>query len=176
MRTIFISFITAFFITAPGGFAQKIEREHRVDQEVLPGRMLEHLKEAYPKKRRVRYYLEENESGTFYEAKFKYEGYLYSVKYYKDGRLFDTEREIKSKAVPTFVRRKMESSLSERLERFKIVRVQEQLQKGKLTGYEVEVKGKSSEHLGYFETHFTEDGSFTDIRTIEQRPNDFLFF
>lgn len=156
--------------------AQKIEIERRISIDSLPSQMLLFLEKEYPEKRKEKYYQEQNEEGTFYEAKFDFNDFLYSVKFYPDGRLYDTERKIKFAAIPKTLRRRMTQVLEEQLLRSRVVKVQEILEAGKLTGYEVEVKGKSKEHIGYFELTFNAEGRLETLETIEQRPNDFLFF
>lgn len=156
--------------------AQKIEIERRVDKEVLPDRMLEYLDRHYEDTRSTRYYLEQTEDGKFYEAKFKYRRSRYSVKFRIDGSLYDVERQLKYKELPGAARDQIEKALSDKLQRWRIVKVQERLEKGQVMGYEIEIKGKSSDHLGYFEAQFDREGKLQDLQTIEQRPNDFLFF
>ncbi len=156
--------------------AQKIEIERRVDKEVLPDRMLDYLDRHYDDTRRNRYYLEQNEEGKFYEAKFKYRRSRYSVKFRIDGSLYDVERQVKYKELPEATKDHVEKALSDRLRRWRVVKVQERLEKGQVMGYEIEIKGKSSDHLGYFEAQFDREGRLQDLQTVEQRSNDFLFF
>lgn len=177
MRKYLFLSILFLFLAGPSELpAQKIEIERRVDKEVLPDRMLEYLDRHYEDTRRNRYYLEQTEDGKFYEAKFKYRGARYSVKFRIDGSLYDVERQVKYKELPEPAKANIEKALSERLRRWRIVKVQERLEEEQVTGYEIEVKGKSADHLGYFEVQFDRRGELQDLQTVEQRPNDFLFF
>ncbi len=142
----------------------------------MPIEAMEFLNERFPVREKEKFYEEQNEEGRFYEAKFCVEKHLYSVKFKTTGELYDIERKIKFQEAPAIVRLKIEQQLDEQFKRHKIVKAQEKLEQRKVVGYEIEIKGKTEERLGYFEAQFDAKGQQESIRPIEERPNDFLFF
>lgn len=156
--------------------AQKIEVEKRVSPEKAPAPMQQFLQEKYPEKRRVKYYEERNESGRFFEAKFCFDKWRYSVKFTPEGQLVDTERKVKFRQLPAQLSEQINRQLNEQFQRFKVVKIQEILEGGRVAGYELEIKGKKGDELGYFEGQFDAQGRQQGLRTIEQPPNDYLFF
>lgn len=150
--------------------------EKRVSSKEAPAPMLQFLREKYSDMRRLKYYEERNESGRFFEAKFCYRKSRYSVKFTPEGQLVDTERKIKYRNVPADVARQISQQLDAEFQRFKVVKTQEILKNEQAVGYELEIKGKRDNELGFFEGQFDAKGRQESLRTIEQQPNDFLFF
>ncbi|MCB9303585.1 MAG: hypothetical protein H6566_23350 [Lewinellaceae bacterium] len=156
--------------------AQKIELERRVPETAIPGLLLESLKDSYKGFKRMRYYEERNEEGRFFEAKFCFQKYRYSVKFDTLGQLVDVERRIPFKSIPEDISARIRQDLGRYFQRYTIRKVQERLVNGKMIGYELELQGKSPEHLGYFEAQYDFLGKRERIRTLERTPNDFIFF
>ncbi|MCB9297767.1 MAG: hypothetical protein H6559_32255 [Lewinellaceae bacterium] len=177
MKPFFFLAALAFLLLLPAGLsAQKIEVEKRVSPEKAPALMQQFLREKYPEKRRVKYYEERNESGRFFEAKFCFDKLRYSVKFTPEGQLVDTERKVKFRQLPAQLSEQINRQLSEQFQRYKVVKTQEILEGGRVAGYELEIKGKKGGELGYFEGQFDAQGRQQGLRTIEQPPNDYLFF
>jgi hypothetical protein len=156
--------------------AQKFEIERRVSAKDIPAGIPELLEERFPERRRVKYYKEQSDQGLFFEAKFCLEKSLFSVKFFPDGSLKNIERKIPFKAIPADIAANMQEGLEGYFLRSRIVKVQEQLENSLVVGYEMEIKGKSKDHLGLFEAYFDSSGNLKNIRTIENPPNDFMFF
>ncbi len=156
--------------------AQKVELEQRVPETKLPAGMLEMLSEKYPEYKRMRYYEERNEQGRFFEAKFCFRKSRYSVKFDTLGQLVDVERRIRFRELPVETARLIRQDLGQYFQRYTIRDLQERLVNGEVIGYEMELQGKSSDHLGYFEAQYMRNGERERIRTMEQEPNDFIFF
>ncbi len=177
MRLFFLSTILVFLFLYPGLLsAQKVEVEKRVPAKEAPSPMQEFLEEKYPEMRRLKYYEERNESGRFLEAKFCYQKSRYSVKFTPEGQLVDTERKVKFRRIPAEAARRINEQLEAEFQRHKVVKTQEILENGQVVGYELEIKGKRENELGFFEGQFDAAGRQESLRTIEQPPNDFLFF
>ncbi|MCB0561592.1 MAG: hypothetical protein H6573_27355 [Lewinellaceae bacterium] len=157
-------------------FAQKIEVEKRISPEEAPALIHQFLEREYSEKSKVKFYEEQNESGRFFEAKFCFQKARYSVKFNPEGQLVDTERQIRYKEIPAEAAGQIEKQLKGQFQRHKVVRTQEVLENGQAVGYELEIKGKREVELGYFEGQFDSEGRQQSLRTIEQPPNDFLFF
>lgn len=167
----FLAQFPAFSLTA-----QKIEVERPVSPAQLPDSVFTFLDLRFSGRQRVNYYLERNETGLFYEVKFLLNRRRYSVKFTNAGRHVDTERIMSRRQLPEALGDAINRQLGQRLSRFRILKIQEQLKEGKVQGYELELRGKSKNHFGRFEAHFTTEGHFLDLRTMEEPPNDFLFF
>lgn len=177
MKPFFFLAALSFLLLMPTYLlAQKIEVEKRVSSEEAPAPMLQFLREKYPEMRRLKYYEERNESGRFFEAKFCFEKFRYSVKFTPEGELVDTERQIPYKTIPAEVARQVEQQLSTQFQRYKVTKTQEVLKSGRAIGYELEIRGKRESELGLFEGQFDTSGKLQSLRTIERPPNDFIFF
>lgn len=176
MKLIMFPIAALFFLFPVLLPAQKAEIEKRLPSEKAPVPMQQFLQEQYPEKRRVKYYEERNESGRFFEAKFCFEKARYSVKFTPEGELVDTERRIPYSNISAAVSGEMEKQFHAQFQRHKVVKVQEMLKNGQVTGYELEIRGKRKGKPGYFECQFDAEGRQKNIRPIEQRPNEFLFF
>jgi len=156
--------------------AQKVEVEKRVPPDKAPALIGQFLQKQYPEMRKLKYYEERNEAGRFFEAKFCFEKARYSVKFTPEGQLVDTERQIGYREIPASVFEQIEKQLDAQFQRHKVVKTQEMLENGHVAGYELEIKGKKEGKLGFFEGQFDAEGRQQSLRTIEQPPNDFLFF
>lgn len=156
--------------------AQKVELEQRVPETKLPAGMLEMLSENYPGHKRMRYYEEQNEDGRFFEAKFCYRQSHYSVKFDTLGGLVDVERKIRFRDIPPETAGRIRESLQEYFQRYTIRKVQERLDGEQVIGYELELQGKSARTLGYFEAQYDARGENERVRTVDRKPNDFIFF
>ena len=156
--------------------AQKIEVEKRVAPSLVPMLMQQFLEKEYPGLRKLKYYEERNESGRYFEAKFCFERLRYSVKFTPEGELVDTESQIPYNTLPEEVARLVEQQLSAQFQRYKVTKTQEVLKNGRVSGYELEISGKRERELGLFEGQFDASGTLQSLRTIEQPPNNFIFF
>ncbi|MCO6479253.1 MAG: hypothetical protein J5I94_21640 [Phaeodactylibacter sp.] len=177
MKPFFFLTALSFLLLMPTCLpAQKIEVEKRVPSKEAPTPMIQFLQEKYPEMRQLKYYEERNESGRFFEAKFCYQKSRYSVKFTPEGQLVDTERKVKFKRIPAEAAGRINEQLEAEFQRHKVVKTQEILENGQVVGYELEIKGKRENELGFFEGQFDAAGRKESLRTIEQPPNDFLFF
>ena len=166
-----------FLLLLPAGSsAQKIEIEKRISADEMPVEAMTWLEMRFPDRDRSRYYEEMSDAGRTVEAKFRHQAGRYSVEFFTDGRWKETEREVPFEDLPPAVREAINRQLEDFFRRHRVIRAQEQLTEGTVTGYELEIKGKSADHLGYFEGQFDAAGEQRRIRTVEKRPNEFLFF
>lgn len=156
--------------------AQKIELEGRVPEKAIPSLMLENLKGSYDGFKRMRFYEERNEEGRFFEAKFCFQKSRYSVKFDTLGQLVDVERRIRFRDIPDNIAARIKQDLGQYFQHYTVRKLQERLLNGQVIGYEMELQGKSASHLGYFEAQYSPQGERERIRTMEQTPNDFIFF
>lgn len=113
----------------------------------------------------------------YFESKFKSAGYRYSVKFDSLGQLYDVERIIKSDQLPSPARHSIHEDLGASFQHFRIEKIQERyLPTGSLAGYELEVRGKRGEVVGYFELQYGPGGQRLSLEPVEQDSNPFFFF
>ncbi len=155
--------------------AQKYEVERRVDLQEFPASAVEYLQQAFPEKKKLKYYKETSQQGESYEAKFEWLGYRYSVEFGPEGDLQDVEREVRYRDLPGPVRRQMEVQWTKDFRRHRIDRTQEQMVDDRLR-YEIIVRGKDSNGVSYFEYLFEDDGAFVKRQKIVLPPNDVILY
>jgi hypothetical protein len=155
--------------------AQKYEVERRVDVEEFPASAVEDLQEAFPEKKKVKYYKETSQQGESYEAKFEWKEYRYSVEFDPEGDLQDIEREVRYRDLPDPVRRQMEAQWTDDFRRHRVNRTQEQVVDERLR-YEIIVRGKDANGVSYFEYLFEDDGAFVKRQKIVLPPNDIILY
>lgn len=160
-----------------GGFAgaQKYEVERRVDAGEFPASAVEYLQQAFPEKRKVKFFKETSQQGESYEAKFQWEGYRYSVEFGPEGKLQDVEREVRYRDLPEPVRRKIEAQWAKDFRKHRVDRTQEQTV-GERLRYEIIVRGKEAGGVSYFEYLFERDGALVERQQIVLPPNDIILY
>jgi hypothetical protein len=169
-----------FFLLAAFGqwvFAQKIEVEKRVSEQEFPAAAINRLDQDFQGRKCTRHYLESDGDTTNFEAKFKWQGERYSVEFFKNGELKDTEKQVDFKKITAVAQEKINGRLRQDFKKFKVKKVQEQTLPG-LPGhrFEIEVKGKNSEGAGYFEYLFEENGSLIRSRKIILPSNNITLY
>lgn len=171
---------------------QKIEKEYRIKASMVPKKAIDFIQECFPDTK-VKWHKEEGNSTYFLEAKLRFGGYLYSVKFNTDGTLLDTEYIISFNQIPDQARLKIENHLKERFTSFSIKKVQVQwladetitkklIDKVKVsdlkftTNFEIEVRGKHQSQVEFYEFLFSSKGELLKEYTIIQRnPNNLIF-
>ena len=158
--------------------AQKIEVEKKVPPGQFPPPALRYLDENYADRGRTRHYLEAGSDTTKFEAKFKWQGVCYSVEFFEDGSLKDTEKEIDFDDIPAGPRQKMQEVFDADFQKAKVKRVQQQTLPGSpALRYELEVKGKT--HPGgwaMWEYLFTAAGDVVRKDKIILPSNNILLY
>jgi hypothetical protein len=74
----------------------------------------------------IKYYKETDNDKISFEAKFKLEGYYYSVEFNDDGILEDIEQLIKKKYIPKLAFHEIEKHFDARYEKVKYIKIQKQ--------------------------------------------------
>lgn len=174
-------------------FAQdKIERELRVEEKVVPKEARDWLYDAFETTKRPKWYQEVFESGYSYEAKFKLKGKFYSVEFDSLGLIQDVEIEVGFKELPKEVQNGLEDYLLDDYKSSDIKRIQIQYSgkpddledffdenslEGILTRFEIEFIGlDESGKSELFEGLFSEKGDLINKRKIVLVPSDNLMF
>lgn len=154
---------------------KKIEVEKRIDRAVFPDQALEYLNQNFPGVEKWRLYEEQSSDSLSYEAKFKQEGYRYSVEFTPDGNLMDVEKQVKFRVLPESTKNQIVQRWQEDFSRFKIIKCQEQTS---IIGirYEIEVKGKNEKGVSIFEYLFEENGAFLKRSRVVLRSSDMTLY
>ncbi|RAI92204.1 hypothetical protein [Algoriphagus yeomjeoni] len=188
-----ISTLAFFWIISGSLFAQdKIERELRVEEKVVPKVARDWLYDAFETTKRPKWYQEIFESGYSYEAKFKLKGEFYSVEFDSLGLIQDVEIEIDFNELPTEVQTGLEGHLSADYKSSDIKRIQIQYSgkpddledffdenslEGILIRFEIEFIGPDETGgLELFEGLFSETGELIMKRKIVLVPTENLLF
>jgi hypothetical protein len=168
---------------------EKVEREWRVKTGEVPSPALLWFKDAYDLRGKVRWYREENESGTFYEAKLRHRGQRHSVKFTDQGAVYDVEIEVHIEALNEAVGKRLLAVLDSLSPAHRILKLQEQWtgeadnlkdlidekeQEGLTLRYEMEVFFRNGDSEGYHELLFSKDGSLYVKRPMRVNTTDHL--
>ena len=157
--------------------AQKIEIEKRVRQRDFPAEALSRLDRDFPERKCTRYYLESDQDSTNYEAKFKWMGNRYSVEFFRDGRLKDTEKQIGWGEVAAGPQALIEAQFQHDFSHFKVKKVQVQtVPHDPDPRYEIELKGRNAAGAAFFEYLFSAGGNLLQRRKILLPPNHITLY
>lgn len=190
MKSILATLLLFFTIT--NAFSQdKLEREYRIKQSDVPAKAVEFVKSSFDKVK-IKWYGEENLDGKAIEAKGKYEGKLYSIKFDTNGVLQDIEMVINFSTIPENIRLKIERNLESRFSRFRVQKTQKQwlgnendlkaLAKGEnasgaySTNYEITLQGTKDRRTDYYEVLANDKGEIIRESKIVQRNNQHLIY
>lgn len=155
---------------------QKMEIEERISEKYFPKPALAFIERNYPEVNKRKLYRETSAADSItYEAKFRSEGFLYSIEFWPDGQLLDIEKRVKFRSVPESTRRKMRDRWAADMKKFRVVKCQEQTSDAG-TRYEVEVRGKIEQQVSFFQYLFEADGTFVQKSKIILRPNDMTLY
>ncbi|WNJ19277.1 hypothetical protein [Pontibacter sp. G13] len=167
----------------------KVEFERRVSPKDVPLSARNWIEEVYGDPGKIRWYLEQNERGFSYEAKFKWNHKQHSVEFSEAGDIEDIEILIHWDQIPIRARTRIEDYFKEHYKRHKVRRVQYQLTGAQtelrqvihdetMTGvtvrFEIEFSGKSPERKSLWEALFDRHGNFIRVRRIRISPTDNL--
>ncbi|MFC3878712.1 hypothetical protein ACFOSV_00905 [Algoriphagus namhaensis] len=170
----------------------KVEREKKVKKSEVPSPAKKWLKDAFETLKSPKWYLETNESGYSYEAKFKWNDQYYSVEFDSLGVIEDVEIELNFEELAAEVQQNLNQYFSEGYKNYKIRRLQiqysghpddledlfdENEMEGLEVRYEIEFVGTDIDGLSQFwEGLFDEKGVFISRRKIITPPNENLIF
>ncbi len=194
-RLIYFISTVIFLHTSLHAQEMKIEKEHRVEEELVPAEAREWMAATFPQIKKVKWYQEQSsrygmaEMQNSFEAKFKFNGHLTSVEFSAQGEVEDVEinrslRELDSPSRNN-LNRKFRS-----FSKFKLIKLQEQWSGPDSDGlkeailqndfnkatirYEVEFKALWEGKHTLWEGLFDQEGELLLIREIQLRPVDNL--
>ena len=147
----------------------KTEKEERICPVLFPSDALNFLQKNFQNIKKIKYYREKTSDSVFYEAKFKFREKKNSVKFFENGKFYDTEVEVKKKDLEKEKLALIETALRKLFFKFKIIKIQLQfLENQNFTGFEIELKGFSEQEEGFFEINLDKFGNVYKTRKIEQ--------
>ncbi|PHR44202.1 MAG: hypothetical protein COA32_15255 [Fluviicola sp.] len=183
-----VFFLILIFFFQFSSFAQKIEEESRVSEDVVPEKALTFVSEL-GLKNKTKWYKERTSGRDSYECKFKANSKFYSVEFDTLGVIEDIEVLVKKRKLTQEELRSLESGILKEFEKFKWVKIQRQFkgtnsELNKLItdtnetiphNFEVELEGKSSEDgWKMYELLLSPNGEILMKREIQLRPTDNL--
>ena len=168
---------------------EKVEREWRIKTNEVPSPAMDWFKDAYELHGKVKWFKEENEAGTFYEAKLQHRGKQHSVKFTQQGDVLDVEITVTLDELEEAVRTRILAALDSIGEGHRALKLQQQWtgapddledlideqEREDLTLlYELEVFFRSGPDEGYHELLFTEQGALHTKRPMRVNTADHL--
>lgn len=184
--------VFGMFAMAGSLFAQlKLEKEVRIDPDSLPLPAARFIEDAALSSR-IRWYRETQLEGYSFEAKFKHQGYRYSVEFDSLGQIEDVEVEWKKSELPLDVQSAIGAYLAQQYKRSRLQKIQIQytgeahLLQALISGasveeeltirYELIVKAWSEAAVKLFEMTFEADGSWRTTNEIVFKFIDHLVY
>lgn len=116
--------LSLLLILSINSFGQyKYEREVRVKKTVVPDVALSHV-ELMNLDSKIRWFKEQGNQEIYYEAKTKYKGQRYSIKFKEDGSFLDLEIEVTPKEMPERTVNIIEGFLESEFNTYSIEKIQ----------------------------------------------------
>lgn len=169
----------------------KYEKEYRLDTSEVPKQAINFV-EPKSLDTKIKWYYEENNTGHSVEAKFKLQGNWYSVEFDTLGTFQDIEIEYTYSKLSKLLRERINIQLKETFTKHKIKKLQIsytgsfqsfsqfiKLKKPRRVhqhGYEIVVKGKTSDVWALYELFFNSQGKKETISKIVLDPSQHLVF
>lgn len=169
-------------------FTQKIEKESRVSEELVPFKALEFINDL-KLNNKIKWYKERTTGRDSYESKFKKGSSYYSVEFDTLGNVEDVEVLQKKRELSQQERAVLEKGILKEFEKFKWVKIQRQYVGEEhelkkvitenneliLPNFEVEIEAFTNEEIWeMYEVLLTNDGDVIMKRKIQLRPTDNL--
>ncbi len=163
IRFVFIGILLFFTISL---HAQKVEIEKRIDGTSFPDKSHEILKAGFPGISGVKYYIETNNQDKTFEAKFEFNGAVYSMEFSSDGEWLDTEMTIPQTDLGNSILENINKTLKHRFDGFTLKKIQHQLSPDGIR-YEITVKGRLKGKGELYEFLFNSMGGYMNDQIIE---------
>jgi hypothetical protein len=171
---------------------EKFEREQKINESFAPAKAIEFVN-TIKEKSKPKWYKEISNDGVSYEAKFKVDKHLFSVKFDTLGHIQDVEKKVKLNDLDTRTNQLLETTLSKALGSYKIDKIQlqwtgastatliELIEKGSSSSahelkYEIEVDTKLDGAFRLFELLINKDGEVEkQLRIVQREPDNLIF-
>ena len=185
---IYLLFFLVSTVVIAQSNALKIEHEERIKSSEFPSLSKQILDSLIPLRVKMKYYQETDGDSNSYEAKFKYKGKKYSIEFFENGALKETEIEIKKNKLSKIVIDSINKRLDTVARKFKIEKIQEhyspcsilslkqKLQQSNPDGYEIIVAFKDKRKIYRREYLFDRRGMILEVKDVKRLEYDFLLF
>ena len=170
---------------------QKVEREYRIKRQKVPKEARNWLDDAYEDHGKVKWYQEQTETATYYEAKLEWEDHTHSVKFNSGGLIEDIEIEMAWEELPDQLQARLRDYFESGYQKYEVRKIQRQYTGSPddledaidehetddvTTRYELEFYGKTDSQDELWEGLFSDDGELIQKRVIKLRPVDNLIY
>lgn len=175
-------------MTSSGLFGQsKFESETRVSLSEVPSPAVSYMS-SIGKAYKVRWYREESQLGTTFEAKTRIEDFWYSIEFDSSGLFLDIEKTVHLQDLDQDLVRTIQDGFNTLFRRHRILKVQQQflisdtsfqafLQAGMdYQHLECIVRGEQKGEIGNYEILLTRDGRVKEVLEDDDRPSDNMEF
>lgn len=164
---------------------EKVEREYRVKEEKVPSAAISWANDSFDGKKKLKWYYEQSSGKNSYEAKFKWNGHLYSVEFDTSGIIEDIEQMIKTIEIPGRTLDAILDHFDTGYDSYRIYKIQQQFSGPEenlkryaqgggpdalIIRYEIEFKGKTPEGIYLWEGLFDSEGKMLRTRKIIPPP------
>jgi hypothetical protein len=116
--------LSAFHCTSFGQV--KTERERDIKAREVPSQAKEWMNDSYEGVRRIHWVEESSDQGVSFEAKLKHQKQWHSVEFNIEGVIQDIEVELDQNAIDEELLIRIESSLAQAFDRYRILKIQRQ--------------------------------------------------
>lgn len=169
----------------------KYEREYKVNEQEIPAIAIGFIDSSF-NDCKIKWYIEQSQDGKTYEAKTKLNNCKFSVEFDTLGNVLDVEKTIKFETLDSIVKEKINKSLQNEFNFYKIIKTQiqwisadETLQELIVNGgsannhtlnYELTLKAKKEGMLKFYEVLLDRIGNVIRVSEIIERSTDNLDF
>ncbi len=171
---------------------EKFEREQKINESFAPAKAIEFVS-TIKEKSKPKWYKEISNEGVSYEAKFKVNKSLFSVKFDTLGHIQDVEKKVKLNDLNPQTSQLIETTLTKALGSYKIDKIQlqwtsastatliELIDKGNSSSayelkYEIVVEAKVDGAFRLFELLINKNGEVEkQLRIVQREPDNLIF-
>jgi len=182
-----------FLVISSTTYSQyKLEREYRISSDKVPSTAKIFLEKCNFNEK-VKWFIEESQSGKSFEAKTFFNKNKFSIEFDENGNLIDTEITVKFTSLPLPIQSKINNTLSNRFDKYKIEKTQIQYsglkkniyesilafkvgQNKTASHYELVVKGKKLKSYFRYEFLFNYEGDILKELQFSLENSDNLEF
>lgn len=163
-----ILLLTCLLCTSPSYAEKKIKKEE------VPAKITAYIDKEYKGAKHINYYEDNRNDTLYYEVELTYQKEKLSLTFFSDGNLYELEKKVKFKSLPSDTQQNILSYLNKTYSRYKISEVQF-VNPHLKTEYELSIKAKDKTGLKFYEMYFSKNGSFLYSDEIKVKPIQTLF-
>lgn len=166
---LFLMLSVTYLILATACYAEK-----KIKKADVPPKIISAIYKDYPGARRVSYYMDTQNDTLIYEVELTYNKEKLTLIFFSDGSLYELEKKVKFKSLPTETQKNIFFYLNKNYSRYKISEVQFVNPHLKIE-YELNVKAKDETGFKFYDMYFNENGILLHRDEIIVKPIQTLF-